>query len=111
MLDAERSLEQALRFWTGTSSAPALAATGLGALAEVPVRYLSSGQLKRAGLARVIASDAPLWLLDEPVNALDGEGVERLADAVAAHRSAGGAVVAASHLALPGDWRQIELRA
>ena len=110
-LDGERSLDQALRFWSGKASAPALAAIGLDALAEVPVRYLSSGQLKRAGLARVIASNAPLWLLDEPANALDGDGVERLAGAIAAHRSAGGAIVAASHLALPGAWRQLELSA
>lgn len=110
-LDSERSLDQALRFWTGRPSAPALAAIGLDALADVPVRYLSSGQLRRAGLARAIASNAPLWLLDEPANALDGDGVRRLGEAIAAHRSAGGAVVAASHLALPGDWRQLELGA
>ena len=110
-LDAERSLDQALRFWTGRPPPPALAAIGLGDLAGVPVRFLSSGQLKRAGLARVLASNAPLWLLDEPVNALDAEGVERLTGAIAAHRAGGGAVVAASHLALPGDWRQLELSA
>ena len=45
---------------------------------QVPVRLLSSGQLKRATLARVAASGAPLWLLDEPLNALDGDGAERL---------------------------------
>ena len=110
-LDAERSLEQALHFWTGRPPGPALEATGLTALSQVPVRYLSSGQLKRAGLARVIASNAPLWLLDEPGNALDEDGVRRLGDAIAAHRSAGGAVVAASHFALPGTWRRIELHA
>jgi heme exporter protein A len=60
-------------------------------------------------LARAIASNTPLCLLDEPTNALDSAGVERLAEAIAAHRSAGGAVVAASHLALPGDWRRLEL--
>ena len=110
-LDGERSLDQALRFWTGRASTAALSAVGLDALAGMPVRYLSSGQIKRAGLARVIASDAPLWLLDEPVNGLDDEGVGRLAEAVAAHRSASGAVVATSHVALPGEWRRLELGA
>ena len=110
-LDAERPLAEALRFWTGRDPAPALEQVGLGALAELPVRYLSSGQLKRAGLARAMASGAPLWLLDEPINALDAAGVERLSGLIAAHRSAGGAVVAASHLSLPGNWRQLELAA
>jgi heme exporter protein A len=75
------------------------------------VRYLSSGQLKRAGFARAMASGAPLWLLDEPINALDTASVERLSELIAAHRLAGGAVLAASHLALPGEWRQLELAA
>jgi heme exporter protein A len=86
-------------------------ALGIAGLAKVPVRLLSSGQLKRATLARVAASPAPLWLLDEPLNALDAEGAERLSKAIAAHRQAGGAVVAASHQRLPGDWRQVELSA
>ena len=48
------------------------------------MRLLSSGQAKRATLARVAASGAPLWLLDEPLNALDADGAERLARLVAA---------------------------
>jgi heme exporter protein A len=72
---------------------------------------LSTGQRKRAMLARVAASGASLWLLDEPANGLDAEGEERLAAAIAAHRAGGGAVLAASHqpLALPGAIR-VELR-
>jgi heme exporter protein A len=70
---------------------------GLRHLAAVPVRMLSTGQRKRAMLARVAASGAPLWLLDEPANGLDAEGQERLAAAMAAHRMRGGAVLAASH--------------
>ncbi|HLL30503.1 MAG TPA: heme ABC transporter ATP-binding protein CcmA, partial [Allosphingosinicella sp.] len=65
------------------------------------------GQRKRAALARVLASGAPLWLLDEPANGLDGDGQARLEAAMAAHRAGGGAVLAASHqpLALPGAAR------
>ena len=51
---------------------------GIAPLAEVPVRMLSTGQRKRAALARVVASGAPLWLLDEPGNGLDADGLERL---------------------------------
>ena len=54
--------------------AAAMAAMGLAPLADVPVRMLSTGQRKRAALARVVASGAPLWLLDEPANGLDADG-------------------------------------
>ena len=114
-LDRELPLRRALRFWAslpaGTADRldPAMALLGLAALADVPVRLLSSGQAKRATLARVAASGAPLWLLDEPLNGLDAEGADRLAAVLDRHRAAGGAILAASHLALPGDWRRIEL--
>lgn len=109
-LDRELSLRRALRFWS-TSVDVGLDALGLTILAEVPVRFLSSGQLKRATLARVAASRAPLWLLDEPLNALDEDGANRLAALVDAHVAEGGAVLAASHQLLPGDWRRMELGA
>jgi heme exporter protein A len=106
-LDPKPSLQRALAFWArldGADVAPAMAAMGLAPLAGVPVRMLSTGQRKRAVLARVIASGAPLWLLDEPTNGLDSDGEARLAVAMAAHRASGGGVIAASHqrLDLPG---------
>jgi len=107
-LDAELSLTRALHFWSATPG-EAMGAMGIRHLAEVPVRLLSSGQLKRATLARVAASGAPLWLLDEPLNALDSEGADRLAELIKTHLAFGGAVLAASHLPLPGEWRRIEL--
>ncbi len=110
-LDFERPLGEALRFWAGRDPQPALDALGIAHLVQVPVRYLSSGQIRRASLARVIASDARLWLLDEPANALDEDGMRRLGAAIAGHRSGGGAVVAASHLQIPGAWRELELGA
>jgi heme exporter protein A len=75
----------------------AMAATNVTALADVPCKHLSSGQRRRAGLARVIASGAPLWLLDEPTAGLDTASTALLADAMAAHRAAGGMIVAAVH--------------
>ena len=93
-LDPRQTLAKALAFW---DSAGGMAAMGLEPLAEMPVRMLSTGQRKRATLARVIAGAAPLWLLDEPANGLDSEGQERLAAAMAAHLSRGGAILAASH--------------
>ena len=107
-LDRELPLGRALSFWT-SSPGDALDAVGLAELASVPVRLLSSGQLKRAALARVAASGQPLWLLDEPLNALDSDGVRRLALLVERQLESGGAVVAASHRALPRGWRKLEL--
>jgi heme exporter protein A len=103
-LDGERTLGEALDFWArldGTEPGPAMAAMGIDHLARVPVRFLSTGQRRRAAIARTLASAAPLWLLDEPANGLDVEGVERLGEAIVAHRAKGGAVMAATHLPLP----------
>lgn len=108
-LDRELPLGRALAFWTGPRLREAMTAFELDALADVPVRLLSTGQAKRARLARVVASGAPLWLLDEPLNGLDAKGIGELDCAIAAHRALGGAVLAASHLPFSGDWRSLEL--
>ena len=110
-LDRELPLGRALDFWKGPRLAEAIAAFALEELAEVPVRLLSAGQAKRARLARVLASGAPLWLLDEPLNGLDSEGIVQLDGAIATHRASGGAVLAASHAQLSGEWRRLELGA
>jgi heme exporter protein A len=106
-LDADLPLARALDFWAGLDGADARArdramtAMALERLAQVPVRMLSTGQRKRAMLARVIASGAGLWLLDEPGNGLDAASLDALGAAMAAHRAGGGIVVAASHQPLP----------
>ena len=107
-LDPELPLRRALRFWGG-STGDGLHALGLATLRDVPVRLLSSGQRKRAALARVMASDAPLWLLDEPLNGLDSAGVRFLDELLQRHRAGGGAVLAASHVELSGSWRRLDL--
>lgn len=109
-LDSELPLGRSLAFWNaGSVPEDAMDRMGLGSLAAVPVRLLSTGQSRRARLARVIASHAPLWLLDEPLNGLDVDGAGRLAQAIAEHRSGGGAVLAASHQPLGDGWRQLGL--
>lgn len=111
-LDREMTLNGALGFWARLDNSLAnrgLEAMGLTPLAGVPVRFLSTGQARRARLARVIASGAPLWLLDEPANGLDSDGLSRLNTAIADHRQAGGAVLAASHGRLSGEWRSLDL--
>lgn len=109
-LDRELPLQSALSFW-GDCVDEAMEALDLTRLASVPVRLLSTGQVKRATLARVAASGAPLWLLDEPLNGLDGDGVARLDALLEAHLERGGAVLAASHGPLGGSWTHMELEA
>jgi heme exporter protein A len=107
---------ETLRFWAALRGArhPAIAAAldrfGLLPLADRPCRFLSAGQRRRLALARLVVCPAPVWLLDEPTAALDGDGEARLLAAIAGHRAAGGRLVIATHLplALP-DARTIRL--
>jgi heme exporter protein A len=81
--------------------APALAAVGLTALADLPAKMLSAGQRRRLALSRLALRPAPIWLLDEPTLGLDAGSVERFGAMLAAHRAGGGVVLAATHLPLP----------
>jgi heme exporter protein A len=102
-LDVSLSVEKALRFWAdmdGASAATqdtAMTDMDLVALADIPVRFLSTGQRKRANLARVIASNAPIWLLDEPYNGLDSASCARLDQTILKHIAAGGVTLVAAH--------------
>ena len=115
-LDARSSLADALAFWARIDGGKpgdtrrGLEAMGIAGLAEVPVRMLSTGQRKRAALARLIAGPADIWLLDEPGNGLDLAALDALATAMAAHRARGGVILAATHQPLGlGDARAIKL--
>jgi heme exporter protein A len=102
-LDLAQPLKGALSYWarldgTGPSEVgDALDALGIAHLADIPCRILSTGQKKRATLARVMASGAALWLLDEPLNGLDTAAQTRVEAMIAAHRAQGGIVVVATH--------------
>lgn len=78
----------------------ALARVGLSAARDLPNQYLSAGQKKRLALARLQASGRPLWLLDEPLAALDAQGKSLVADLISAHCAEGGIAVAATHESL-----------
>jgi heme exporter protein A len=91
-----------LDFWTrylDGQEAPqaALAAVGLGALADLPAAHLSAGQRRRLSLARLLSIRRPIWLLDEPVSALDREAQGMLTGLMQQHLSSGGMIVAATH--------------
>jgi len=114
-LDEDKALFAALRFWAQLDGrddeavALALAAVGLAQLAQVPVRLLSTGQRRRATLARVIASGAGLWLLDEPASGLDARALGELSAVMAGHLAAGGVILAASHQPLGIEMRELAL--
>jgi len=78
----------------------ALAAFALAPVADWPCRWLSAGQRRRLALARLCATTAPLWLLDEPISALDHENQVRLEEVIAAHRAAGGRIVVTTHMSI-----------
>ena len=78
----------------------ALQAFALEDLAEFPASFLSAGQKRRLGLARLLAAPRPIWLLDEPTVSLDAASAARLAAVVNAHTGSGGIVIAATHLPL-----------
>ena len=92
----------------------ALERLGIARLADLPARYLSQGQRKRAALARLaLSSGVPLWLLDEPFAALDDEAIAQLSGLCASHLAAGGMLVLTSHQDIPiaaRDARAIELK-
>ena len=108
-LDPALPLGAALAFWAridgvdGETLATNLAALGLSELTDVPVRYLSTGQKKRAGLARLLSQRAAIWLLDEPLNGLDTAACAAVEALATAHCAQGGICVIASHqpFALP----------
>ncbi len=87
----------------------ALIAFDLTGLAARPVRTLSAGQRRRTALARIVLAQAPVWLLDEPLNALDVPAQAAFRTALQAHLAAGGLAIAATHADLGVDGRSLEL--
>jgi heme exporter protein A len=92
---------QAMLGRAGLEPNEALEALGIGALAQIPVAYLSAGQRRRVGLARLLVSARPIWLLDEPTAALDAVSQETLGTLMATHLASGGLIVATTHGPLP----------
>jgi heme exporter protein A len=90
-----------------------LSSTGVAACADLPARVLSAGQRRRVAMARILASGAALWLLDEPFTNLDSAGVELLSTLLAEHVSQGGLAVVVAHqeLRLADAVHRLELAA
>src|SRR5947209_11974186 len=93
---------QSRRGNNGTSLPPAeaLASFALAHATDLPVAVLSAGQKRRVALARLLVAPRPIWLLDEPMNALDAASQMRLAELMQTHLARSGMIVAATHGAL-----------
>lgn len=93
-----------LKFWSGVYGggdiAPALNAFDLNPLADRMAGNMSAGQKRRLGLARLLVTGRPVWVLDEPTVSLDAASVALFAAAVADHIAAGGAMIVATHIDL-----------
>jgi heme exporter protein A len=100
------TLEENLHFWQAflgagaRSASSALEMVGLADIGHLPFGYLSTGQKRRASIARLLASDRPVWLLDEPTAGLDRASEDQFSKLMQAHTGAGGIIVAATHLPL-----------
>ena len=79
----------------------ALSRFGLAGYEETPVRKLSQGQQRRVALSRLLLSQAPLWILDEPFVALDAAAVELLQSVIVTKVEQGGMTILTTHQALP----------
>jgi heme exporter protein A len=114
-LKTSLTVRENLEFWAGFLAGgtgkvdAALDAVGLAGLTDVPAAYLSAGQRRRLSLARLLACDRPLWLLDEPTAALDAAAQARLAGLMRDHLAGGGIILAATHGPIGLDGAQ-ELR-
>ncbi len=100
-LDPDLPLGKALQFWERIDrcTAPAInpPVMEVDHLLDVPVRFLSTGQRKRAAFVRLLNRRCPIWLLDEPLNGLDAAGAAKIAALIALHCGGGGICVIASH--------------
>ena len=99
------SVTENVEFWAclqdaDTDPRAALDSLAIGHLAALPARFLSAGQRRRLGLARLAVAPKPLWLLDEPTVTLDTASITMVEALIARHRDGGGMVVVASHLSL-----------
>ena len=113
---AQLTVEEQLKFYAQLYGAQgdiaaALTLAGLTRLAGLPCQYLSAGQKKRLALARLSLIARPLWLLDEPLAALDSAGKALAASLIAAHCNGGGIAIVATHEPLGLDATRLELAA
>ncbi|MFK4386613.1 heme exporter protein A [Bradyrhizobium sp. USDA 223] len=109
------SVAENLAFWADFlggerfDAAESLAKVGLDHATHLPAGFLSAGQRRRLSLARLLTVRRPVWLLDEPTNALDVAGQDMFAGLMREHLAAGGMIVAATHAPLGIESRELRI--
>lgn len=102
-LKSRLTVRENLAFWRALNGAhglgveAALDRVEIAALAQLETGYLSSGQLRRLSLARLLVTERRIWLLDEPTATLDKEGEALVGSLIDAHRERGGLAIVATH--------------
>lgn len=109
------SVAENLTFWADFlggergDAAATLATVGLDHATHLPAGFLSAGQRRRLSLARLLTVRRPVWLLDEPTNALDVAGQDMFGGLMREHLSRGGLIVAATHAPLGIESRELRI--
>ncbi len=109
------SVIENLAFWRdflggeASDARESLAAVGLDHAVHLPAAYLSAGQRRRLSIARLLTVRRPIWLLDEPTNALDVAGQGMFARLMSDHLARGGLIVAATHAPLGIATRELRI--
>ena len=109
------SVAENLLFWADflggepRDTAESLATVGLDHAPDLPAAYLSAGQRRRLSLARLLTVRRPVWLLDEPTNALDTTGQQMFCELMREHLARGGIIVAATHAPLGIESRELRI--
>ena len=112
-LKAAMSVAENLEFWSsvfgGPSIQPALNAFNLNSLASRRAGHLSAGQKRRLGLARLMVTERPLWVLDEPTVSLDAVSVSIFISALESHLANGGMALISTHIDLGLDAEVLDM--
>jgi len=109
------SVAENLNFWRdflgGATSDPteSLEVVELDHAARLPAAFLSAGQRRRLSIARLLTVQRPVWLLDEPTNALDTAGQKMFAQLMGDHLARGGLIIAATHTPLGVSARNLRI--
>jgi heme exporter protein A len=112
-LKAMLTVAENLEFWASVfgqrNISAALAAFDLHALRDRLAGTLSAGQKRRLGLARLLVTDRPVWMMDEPTVSLDATSVGMFAEAVRMHLGQGGSALIATHIDLGLDAEVLDI--